>query len=66
MVRWAGPREGACASSRTLTRRIIVEHYPSWLFRRIPSRYYWKAYSFLEWSALRLQDLALIQEDEDK
>lgn len=58
-----GPREGASQASQTLIRRVIVERYPSSICRRIPSRWYWKAYSFAEWLSLRLQDLAMEVED---
>lgn len=29
----------------------------------IPSRHYWKAYGFLEWAALRFQDIAMAVEE---
>ena len=58
--------EGACLNSRTLVRRTLVRLAPSRPPAWLSARMLWRLYGFLEWAAWRVQDAALVLEDEER
>lgn len=54
-----------CINSQTLLRRILIRLSPKRPPRWLKARTVWRFYGFLDWLSWRMQDLAMVLEDEE-